>query len=121
MDPQGRLLLEQSGLALADAGGRLGEAVASDAGVYVGVMHMEYIQYMIGNFHSPPPRTPFFTTAGVPKLIHDTPMKIACPLSLSYSLGDFFMIIFEYFLSSRSCHDMSCAARLSAQNKGGQV
>lgn len=74
MDPQGRLLLEQSGLALADAGGRLGEAIASDSGVYVGVMHMEYIQYMIGNFHSPPPRIPFFTPAGVPKSTHDTPM-----------------------------------------------
>lgn len=48
MDPQGRLLLEQCGLALADASGRLGEPVAPDAGVYVGVMHMEYIQYMTG-------------------------------------------------------------------------
>ena len=57
MDPQGRLLLEQSGLALADAGGRLGESVASDAGVYVGVMHMEYIQYMTGRPPQPPHNT----------------------------------------------------------------
>jgi len=48
MDPQGRLLLEQSSLALADAGGRLAEPVPAETGVYVGVMHMEYIQYMTG-------------------------------------------------------------------------
>lgn len=50
MDPQGRLLLEQCGLALADVAGRLGEPVAPDAGVYVGVMHMEYIQYITGKY-----------------------------------------------------------------------
>ena len=48
MDPQGRLLLEQAGLALGDAGGRQGLPVATAAGVYVGVMHMEYIQFMNG-------------------------------------------------------------------------
>jgi hypothetical protein len=48
MDPQGRILLEQTNLALADAGGRLGAAVGAQTGVYVGVMHMEYIQYMTG-------------------------------------------------------------------------
>lgn len=48
MDPQGRILLEQSGLALAHANARLEEPVVAHTGVYVGVMHMEYIQYMTG-------------------------------------------------------------------------
>ena len=48
MDPQGRILLEQTNLALADAGARLGEPVGDKTGVYVGVMHMEYIQYLTG-------------------------------------------------------------------------
>ena len=48
MDPQGRVLLEQAGLALADAGARLGEPVGARTGVYVGVMHMEYIQLLTG-------------------------------------------------------------------------
>lgn len=48
MDPQGRVLLEQTGLALADAGARLGEPVDAKTGVYVGVMHMEYIQLLTG-------------------------------------------------------------------------
>jgi len=48
MDPQGRILLEQSGLALANAEATLGEQIAQETGVYVGVMHMEYIQYMTG-------------------------------------------------------------------------
>jgi len=52
MDPQGRLLLEQAGLALGDAGGRQGLPVATAAGVYVGVMHMEYIQFMDGMSHA---------------------------------------------------------------------
>lgn len=46
MDPKGRLLLEQTGLALNDATARQDTPVASAAGVYVGVMHMEYIQFM---------------------------------------------------------------------------
>jgi acyl transferase domain-containing protein len=48
MDPQARILLQQSALALADAHSLLGHPVEADAGVYVGVMHMEYIQYMTG-------------------------------------------------------------------------
>ena len=48
MDPQGRLLLEQTGLALNDATALQEAPVASAAGVYVGVMHMEYIQFMDG-------------------------------------------------------------------------
>jgi acyl transferase domain-containing protein len=48
MDPQGRLLLEQTGLALGDARARAAAPVPSGAGVYVGVMHMEYIQFMDG-------------------------------------------------------------------------
>ena len=48
MDPQGRILLEQSRLALTDAEIRVEEPVGAEMGVYVGVMHMEYIQYMTG-------------------------------------------------------------------------
>ena len=48
MDPQGRVLLEQTGLVLADAGARLGQPVDAKTGVYVGVMHMEYIQLLTG-------------------------------------------------------------------------
>lgn len=51
MDPQGRILLEQSHLALADAEARLGDPVGAETGVYVGVMHMEYIQYMTGGLN----------------------------------------------------------------------
>jgi Beta-ketoacyl synthase, N-terminal domain len=48
MDPQGRVLLETTAGALADAAaGATGPAPAA-TGVYVGVMHMEYIQYMTG-------------------------------------------------------------------------
>jgi acyl transferase domain-containing protein len=48
MDPQGRVLLETTAGALADAAaGAAGPAPAA-TGVYVGVMHMEYIQYMTG-------------------------------------------------------------------------
>ncbi len=43
MDPQGRLLLEQTGLALGDARARAAAPVPPGAGVYVGVMHMEYM------------------------------------------------------------------------------
>ena len=47
MDPQGRLLLEQTGLALADSEpDRLFSGSEAATGVYVGVMHMEYIQFM---------------------------------------------------------------------------
>lgn len=49
MDPQGRLLLEQSGLALSSSEpGRLFSSAVQAVGVYVGVMHMEYIQFMSG-------------------------------------------------------------------------
>jgi len=48
VDPQGRILLEQSGLALTDANAQLKQSVGLETGVYVGVMHMEYIQYMTG-------------------------------------------------------------------------
>ena len=44
MDPQSRILLEQTSLALGAAGGQ----PAADTGVYVGVMHMEYIQHITG-------------------------------------------------------------------------
>lgn len=50
MDPQGRILLEQSGLALAEAEPEKHfSSQESAVGVYVGVMHMEYIQFMSGN------------------------------------------------------------------------
>lgn len=51
MDPQGRILLEQTGLALADADADPSRLLGSShaaTGVYVGVMHMEYIQWMSG-------------------------------------------------------------------------
>ena len=48
MDPQGRLLLEQTGLALQDAKGRQGTDTEPATGVYVGVMHMEFIQHLAG-------------------------------------------------------------------------
>lgn len=50
MDPQGRILLEQTSLALDDASSRLGYETERATGVYVGVMHMEYIQYMTSEF-----------------------------------------------------------------------
>ena len=48
MDPQGRVLLEQTGLALQDAKGRQLADVEPSTGVYVGVMHMEFIQHLAG-------------------------------------------------------------------------
>lgn len=49
MDPQGRILLEQCGLALADCtADRLFSSTEPATGVYIGVMHMEYIQFMSG-------------------------------------------------------------------------
>lgn len=49
MDPQGRLLLEQSGLALASSEAEKSFSSAEQVvGVYIGVMHMEYIQFMSG-------------------------------------------------------------------------
>ena len=48
MDPQGRLLLEQSATALRDANLRLDQDMDANTGVYIGVMHMEFIQYMNG-------------------------------------------------------------------------
>ena len=49
MDPQGRLLLEQSGLALASSeAGKSFSSAEAVVGVYIGVMHMEYIQFMSG-------------------------------------------------------------------------
>ena len=53
MDPQGRILLEQTGLAIADSeSDKLFTASQPAMGVYVGVMHMEYIQFMSGMCHS---------------------------------------------------------------------
>ena len=48
MDPQARILLEQTSLALTDANCGGGTPVGSNTGVYVGVMHMEYIQHLTG-------------------------------------------------------------------------
>jgi Beta-ketoacyl synthase, N-terminal domain len=48
MDPQGRVLLETTAAALADAAAGATGRVPAATGVYVGVMHMEYIQYMTG-------------------------------------------------------------------------
>ena len=48
MDPQGRILLEQTGSALADANGLSDTAMDTSTGTYVGVMHMEYIQHISG-------------------------------------------------------------------------
>ena len=48
MDPQSRILLEQTSLALSAAGSQ----PASNTGVYVGVMHMEYIQHITGGSSS---------------------------------------------------------------------
>ncbi len=48
MDPQGRILLEQCSLALRDTEARSEHPAERETGVYVGVMHMEYIQYMTG-------------------------------------------------------------------------
>ena len=59
MDPQGRVLLEQAGLALGDAGARLGAPVGAATGVYVGVMHMEYIQLLTGARALPAAAAPF--------------------------------------------------------------
>lgn len=50
MDPQGRVLLEESGMALAHCAAQSGQPMEAATGVYVGVMHMEYIQYMAGTF-----------------------------------------------------------------------
>ena len=55
MDPQGRLLLEQTGLALQDARGRQGVDTEPSTGVYVGVMHMEFIQHLAGELLPPSP------------------------------------------------------------------
>ena len=50
MDPQGRILLEQCGLTLASAENeKLLSSTELAVGVYIGVMHMEYIQFMSGN------------------------------------------------------------------------
>ena len=50
MDPQNRLLLEQSALALADASCSVSSLTDSKTGVYVGCMYQEYVQvlYIIG-------------------------------------------------------------------------
>ena len=48
MDPQGRILLEQSHTALLDTKYLRGHELEHEAGVYIGVMHMEYIQYLSG-------------------------------------------------------------------------
>ena len=49
MDPQGRILLEQTHLALKDAEITTSTPCPTDTGVYVGVMHIEFIQYLAAN------------------------------------------------------------------------
>lgn len=49
MDPQGRVLLEQTGLALAHADVYTQAPTDPTTGVYVGVMHMEFIQHLAGD------------------------------------------------------------------------
>lgn len=49
IDPQGRILLEQTHLALRDAESSTGAPHPNNTGVYVGVMHMEFIQYLAAN------------------------------------------------------------------------
>ena len=44
MDPQNRILLEQSALALGDASASVGSLADSKTGVYVGCMYQEYTQ-----------------------------------------------------------------------------
>lgn len=44
MDPQNRILLEQSALALEDASASVGSFADSKTGVYVGCMYQEYTQ-----------------------------------------------------------------------------
>lgn len=46
MDPQSRFLLEQTSSALADAAGSIAGPAPANSGVYVGVMHIEFIQYL---------------------------------------------------------------------------
>ena len=53
MDPQGQVLLEQTALALTDASSHKlpsspQEPPDPTMGVYVGVMHMEFIQHLAG-------------------------------------------------------------------------
>lgn len=48
-DPQQRILLEETATALADAGGRTGNAVSLSAGVYVGCMYHEYVSEVVGS------------------------------------------------------------------------
>jgi acyl transferase domain-containing protein len=48
MDPQSRILLEQTSMALTDANHAEGPPLTANTGVYVGVMHMEYIQHLTG-------------------------------------------------------------------------
>lgn len=48
MDPQSRFLLEQTSSALADAAGSTAGPAPPNSGVYVGVMHIEFIQYLSG-------------------------------------------------------------------------
>lgn len=46
MDPQSRILLEQTHQAMLDNNQRMGSPVPAHTGVYVGVMHMEFLQYL---------------------------------------------------------------------------
>lgn len=50
MDPQSRFLLEQTGAALADAASGAAGAAPPNTGVYVGVMHIEFIQYLSSEY-----------------------------------------------------------------------
>lgn len=49
MDPQNRVLLEQSALALEDASASVGSLADSKTGVYVGCMYQEYTQVQLNS------------------------------------------------------------------------
>lgn len=60
MDPQSRILLEQSWMALSDAQAVLGSLVDTQTGVYVGCMYQEFtqLQYNLGYKIRLPPFPP---------------------------------------------------------------
>lgn len=46
MDPQSRILLEQTRQAMVNGTQQTGAPIPVHTGVYVGVMHMEFLQYL---------------------------------------------------------------------------
>ncbi|KAK9803914.1 hypothetical protein WJX72_004698 [[Myrmecia] bisecta] len=56
MDPQQRVLLEETATALADAGANMGEPVPNHTGVYVGCMYQEYTDVVISAGQKLPPQ-----------------------------------------------------------------